>query len=351
MTLIRCKRLNIVSSSRPNLFSHATSELSQDAFFCWLLEWADQSHSETQPALHEVAKGLVHGFCEAVGFDPPEPPFSLDVLRQVNGEVDIVALIEDKYALVIEDKVGTYSHSNQLERYQTAMRDEYGDRDPGFVYLQTGNQASYDKVRDKGWSPFTRQDLLRVLRKGEDSVQNAIFEDYLDYLEDIDASVRRYETTPIDQWEPRDSAYKGLFTALQDALGEGSWKYVANPSGGFMGFFWGWTDVPGGEIYLQLEEDELTVRVKVPDPDEQSELRNIWSKRIIEGVDEVDLEKPHFGKGETMKIAESGDYRIAQEDGLLDLERTASRLEDIQSAIETVVQQETGGSRDMDPSD
>ena len=25
---------------KPNLFKYATSELSQDAFICWLLEWA-----------------------------------------------------------------------------------------------------------------------------------------------------------------------------------------------------------------------------------------------------------------------------------------------------------------------
>lgn len=27
---------------RPNLFSHGTSELSQDAFICWVVEWANR---------------------------------------------------------------------------------------------------------------------------------------------------------------------------------------------------------------------------------------------------------------------------------------------------------------------
>lgn len=32
-----------VMNKRPNLFSHGTSELSQDAFICWLTEWRNRS--------------------------------------------------------------------------------------------------------------------------------------------------------------------------------------------------------------------------------------------------------------------------------------------------------------------
>ena len=34
----------------PNLFHYATSELSQDAFLCWMLAWA-MSTSTTKPSL------------------------------------------------------------------------------------------------------------------------------------------------------------------------------------------------------------------------------------------------------------------------------------------------------------
>ena len=32
------------SESKPNLFKYAVSELTQDAFLCWLLEWADEKY-------------------------------------------------------------------------------------------------------------------------------------------------------------------------------------------------------------------------------------------------------------------------------------------------------------------
>ena len=41
---------------KPNLFNYATSELSQDAFLLWLLEWANPSNSEYDPELHLTAK-------------------------------------------------------------------------------------------------------------------------------------------------------------------------------------------------------------------------------------------------------------------------------------------------------
>ena len=44
---------------KPNLFTHATSELSQDAFILWLLEWADSECATEDKALHETAQEFV----------------------------------------------------------------------------------------------------------------------------------------------------------------------------------------------------------------------------------------------------------------------------------------------------
>jgi hypothetical protein len=41
--------------NRPNLFSYATSELSQDAFICWLLSWASLEYKDVDGQLHQCA--------------------------------------------------------------------------------------------------------------------------------------------------------------------------------------------------------------------------------------------------------------------------------------------------------
>lgn len=47
---------------RPNLFSYATSELSQDAFVCWLLESASPEYEELDIELHECVAKFIQKF-------------------------------------------------------------------------------------------------------------------------------------------------------------------------------------------------------------------------------------------------------------------------------------------------
>ena len=51
------KRFKEVRST-PNLFSFATSELSQDAFICWLLSWAKSEYAIAGKELHTCALSL-----------------------------------------------------------------------------------------------------------------------------------------------------------------------------------------------------------------------------------------------------------------------------------------------------
>jgi hypothetical protein len=48
------------NTMRPNLFHHATSELSQDAVLCWLLSWTKPEHSADRPDLHQVGTDLLN---------------------------------------------------------------------------------------------------------------------------------------------------------------------------------------------------------------------------------------------------------------------------------------------------
>jgi hypothetical protein len=50
--------------STPNIFSIATSELSQDALITWLLQWADTKYATIQPELHSCGQKLVRALCD-----------------------------------------------------------------------------------------------------------------------------------------------------------------------------------------------------------------------------------------------------------------------------------------------
>ena len=46
-------------NNKPNIFDYATSELSQDAFLCWLMQWANKSNKKIDAPLNNCAVQFV----------------------------------------------------------------------------------------------------------------------------------------------------------------------------------------------------------------------------------------------------------------------------------------------------
>ena len=101
----------------PNLFDFATSELSQDAFLCWLFSWADNKYKENYPVMNNCAKAVLKLFCNKE-IDNIE---NVEVHKQENN-IDVFVKINNKYLLIIEDKTYTKEHDNQLNRYKDSAK-------------------------------------------------------------------------------------------------------------------------------------------------------------------------------------------------------------------------------------
>ncbi|WP_193778001.1 PD-(D/E)XK nuclease family protein [Psychrobacter sp. FDAARGOS_221] len=218
----------------PNLFKFATSELSQDAFIAWLLSWANPEYkggSDKHKALNKIAIDILTLFFQKSGKKLPNHIENIDVRRQVN-HIDVLCVINDTYAVLIEDKVGTVQHSNQLARYKqylmTKQHQPFAEDKIISIYLQTHDQSSYDKVMEHGFYPVLRKDLLQVFDNADNEAarQSDIYANYYYYLQSIETAVQSFRTVPVHKWKRH--AWKGFFIYLQSQLGEGRWKYVAN---------------------------------------------------------------------------------------------------------------------------
>ena len=136
--------------SRPNIFEYATKELSQDAVICWLLAWAD-TKAASHPAdeqLHQLGRRFLEALFDKWRDWPVDlgDEVSVEICRQERN-IDVLAHINDRYVLLIEDKRGTGAHDDQLQRYWKAVaggNTVLGPVDPDDVYpiyFKTGNQA------------------------------------------------------------------------------------------------------------------------------------------------------------------------------------------------------------------
>ena len=294
----------------PNLFDFATSELSQDAFIAWLLSWAKQEYktgSDKHKALNKIAIDVLAVFFQKAGEQLPSCIEKIDVKRQVN-HIDVLCIINETYAVLIEDKVGTVQHSNQLVRYKQYLmtKHQFTEDQLILIYLQTHDQSNYNKVIKHGFYPVLRKDLLQVFdnANNETARQSDIYADYYDYLQSIETAVQSFQKIPIKEWNRR--AWIGFYQYLQKQLGEGNWKYVANANGGFMGFWGLGCTVDDIRVYLQLEQNNVCFKMTVQDGSNYKKARKNLHKIFVNEADKLDLivRKPKkFGSGKTMTFA------------------------------------------------
>lgn len=321
----------------PNLFDFAPSELSQDAFICWLLAWAKPEYESVDNGLYKTAVLLLDSFMA-----PKKVQYnSIGVEHQLSN-IDVFVRINGKeYAIIIEDKTGTGPHGDQLDRYEgEAIKQGYAKDNIVKIYFKTEDQHGYKKEVDAGYKPVLRDKFLTILKQGiQWGVNNPIYLDYYNYLLNIDTTVNSYESTAISTWgpickKPLIHPYVGLFKELKQWRSDpdDGWGYVPNPAGGFLGFWWHWT--PDKTKYLQLENGKLCFQVHEENVSKQTALRNEWYQAIVNANKSLllPLHNPkRFGKGNYMTVAEIDEYRQVDKSGLIDMVETIKFLEKAES--------------------
>lgn len=327
--------------NQPNLFSYATSELSQDAFICWLLEWASPVFKSTDEALHQCALKFVSSLFEK---HKKKLPIQIEEIRvrKQDKNIDVSCVINNTYFILIEDKTGTKNHSNQLARYLEDVKSRgFEEENILTIYFKTEDQANYSDVLKQGYKLYLREDFLSTLNTYNGT--NTILVDYRGYLQSISNKVERYRTLEVSQWKEKcPPAWVGFYLELQKRLGlsdKHCWDYVPNQTGGFLGFHCHWQGNDFCQQYLQLEEDKLCFKIWVKNKEERRALRSKWYAIIKEKSKNYgfDIVRPNrFGFGECMTVGVfNGEYRESN-NGILDIEQTVALLRKAESLLKSV---------------
>lgn len=320
---------------KPNLFSIATKELSQDAFITWLLQWADDSfikeNSELCNAGKEFAKKLLSF----------KYKIETKNIKKVNAgrqwaNIDIWAEVNDEYVIIIEDKVNTSEHDDQLERYKKTVEDEYGkDIKLVCIYLKTGLETmdNVQKIKDKDWNYISRKDFIDFLKS--QNPQSEIYSDYLENLMEIQTeseSFTRYEQ--LNSWE----ATKGLYSFIESKLENdwSQWDYVPNANGGFLGLWFHFTPLASEkncELYLQIENycaDKINLFIKICGEWERTTDTLYYIFDLIQEKSrefDLNISKPaRYKCGEYTSVAIVNDVFIKKKNGDLDLKNLIDKL-------------------------
>lgn len=310
----------------PNLFAIATKELSQDAFLAWLLQWADPSHREANPALSAAANDFVNQLIAKQGSAPTKIT-KIKAGRQRN-HIDVWAEVNDSHFIIIEDKTGTGKHSDQLAKYKaigTKWCEEH-QCELICIYIKTQSESlvAAREVEKDGYAVFNRKDLLSILESH--TVQNDIYTSFVENLRHIEDRELQFAETSASDW--RDPDWKGFYQALETHNSIENWYYVPNHSRGFLNAVIGGTDYGDLACYIQIEQGDLCFKI-CEVHENRAETRNrIHHLLVTNSTEELPIQKPErFGSGLYMTVAiVARDEWLQTNNGKLDLEATATRL-------------------------
>ena len=203
-----------------NLFNFATSELSQDAFFCWSLNWLAVKEDTDDP-YYKYGKAMLDLFLGdnkkeeytdvlikkqfVVEFrrDENNNPIDTTSRKKSKGIIDILALFKFEgktHALIIEDKTYTSEHSNQIAMYKNNLSptlkksndaeiEPYKDLPSENIYtayVKTGLMYNNDfLIKNNGTSLVGIENLITVISNHTTTCKSSIINDYIAYLESI----------------------------------------------------------------------------------------------------------------------------------------------------------------------
>lgn len=192
-----------------NLFEYATKELSQDAFLRWFIENDyNGSGRELLGALANVDPNKITN----IKTWAQSEHIDICVDFNVNSEPHI---------LIIEDKVNTGEHSNQLERYMKSVQkwnkanENYKNRESHFIFYKTRilrtEEKEYIESRKIDGFPFKWIvfDLLKINSFFEKylSSDNLIINQYAEYIHNL----TKDSTNVVIPAEHRIIAWKSFF--------------------------------------------------------------------------------------------------------------------------------------------
>lgn len=325
-----------------NLFNYATSELSQDAFLCWLLSYAqNKDYNGDDAKLKKCAQSLIKVFLLG-----QEGIFEKDliekdlIVKKIEKQwkyIDVLVTLESDKKIIIEDKTYTTDHDNQLERYKGKFKNEANNIFG--VYYKTGFCCE-TIINDmyKGYYFFDLNKIKEFFEKYDD-IDNAVFNNYRDFIMEYHKERNNFIGLPVSKWTP--TMIQGFYDNLVKKIklkgkltdGHCGYGYVPNKSGGFYGL---WL-IPKGKSnfkinkeqtmkyipYIQMQFEakkdlngkqqstmKICLKIEVKEGDDYINLRNETTKgeRIFEvnlDNETIKFEKPQrWGSGRTMTLYE-----------------------------------------------
>ncbi|MDH6367816.1 MULTISPECIES: PD-(D/E)XK nuclease family protein [unclassified Breznakia] len=231
--------------NKNNIFEYATSELSHDAFIAWLVSYSYENTSQDDVKMSELSKRFVDELLTKDSYGNKIIDVSNLKLKSVERQwkrIDVLANYGDSKFILIEDKLLTSEHNEQIKKYKDLVL-----ANENFQTDETSICCVYYKIYEECWDQSDEKKYINIVNRkrlieffGNDEnkviVQgNIILQSYYNFLLSIEDKYKFNK--PISQWS--DLTYAGYYQYL-----------VANKLENIDWIIWKWTHRPSGGQYI-----------------------------------------------------------------------------------------------------
>ena len=178
-----------------NLFDYATKELSQDAFLRWFL---DNDIDNSGKLLLSKFTGLKS--TKITKIETQGQVHKIDILVSFYHE-------GQKHYLVIEDKVDSFEHNDQLNKYRnliTKIVSNSGENiKTHFIYYKPRpltEEEPQPVIKDNEWVGFGIEEIYSFF-KNYVGHNNLIIDSYAQYISDLHTKLLNISSKPVIEWD------------------------------------------------------------------------------------------------------------------------------------------------------
>lgn len=319
---------------KPNLFQYATKELSQDAFLCWFISWSNLDLKEINPELHRQSKYFLSSILKKSALELPEK-YEVEIKTQYE-KIDILMLItskEENIVFMIEDKVSSSEHNNQLERYKKIIGKKFKKYIPVLTYIKSDLvfKSELKKVTESGYHLIDINEFYHLI--ANEYVENDIFNDFKAHLK---GKVKGYNIYhPCKQW---GNSHWHSFAR------EVNCHFPDSRSGSYhLGSTW-WViilkekldKIKNIDISIEItNRKKLMIKIHSKEGILNKEIQKGILKNILPSVEKQGAIKSKNIRGiKNRAIIEFPNFLKLDEDGLIDLKATLNFIKIIKTSFE-----------------
>ena len=310
-----------MDNKTPSLFSYATKELSQDAFFCWLLEWSSEKYKNTD--LYSISKNFIKSI---IGDDIT---INKIVIKRQYKFIDFYIIINDNVIISFEDKVKSKFHGDQLQKYKVIMEKKYPNSKKIFVYIKTDLIMEKERIEVEK-NGYIIIDIIKLKAILLPDSKNNIYQDFYVILHQKINSFLNFENIDRKNWKRNE--WLGFFYKLSRKVNYYQfWDFYLGETFGFdLEWISGFSEK---DIHIILEIGKNTFFIKLYFNNtkiERVKIVNKYKKLFFDIFNGIDIQKNNR-IGRTTKLISFKDFMKTDEENNLDFEKTVAYIEKIRN--------------------